>query len=128
MNEHAQWIRSALKTTPSPLGEKVALILGQTFSGIYHLDHKSLKEAKWDDDLFIEVRLRNRDCLATFDFDYLTTLVILAHDQCVRLEISASYRGVLWLIFHPRSGREGRMYQRHPTIEEAIANARRKNL
>lgn len=62
--------------------------------------------------------------LSTFDFDYLTRLVVLAHDRCVRVEIVSSAPGRVGLVLHKRAGRDGSSYERHPTIEEAIVRIR----
>lgn len=62
--------------------------------------------------------------LSTWDFDYLTRLVVLAHDECVRVEIVSSGPGRIGLALHKRSGRQGPMYDRHPSMEEAIARVR----
>lgn len=66
--------------------------------------------------------------LSTFDFDYLTRLVVLAHDACVRVEIVSSGPGRIGLVLHKRAGRTGSSYDRHPTIEEAIERVRPKRL
>lgn len=41
--------------------------------------------------------------LSTFDFDYLTRLVVLAHDACVRVEIVSSGPGRIGLVLHKRA-------------------------
>jgi hypothetical protein len=46
--------------------------------------------------------------------------VILCHDACLRLEMSASMNR-LELVFHPRT-REGGMMSRHPSIADAVAH------
>lgn len=61
---------------------------------------------------------------ATFDFNDLTRAVIMAHDRMIRFEIMPSGPGLLKLHLHKRHQREGRMFERHPTIEEAIADCR----
>jgi len=66
--------------------------------------------------------------LSTFDFDYLTRLVVLAHDACVRVEIVSTRPGRVGLVLHKRAGRTGSSYDRHPTIEEAIERVRPKRL
>lgn len=57
--------------------------------------------------------------LSTFDFNDLTRLVLLAHDRCVRVAVeplNCKYvRIAIW-----KREREGSMYERHPTIEQAI--------
>lgn len=62
--------------------------------------------------------------LSTFDFDYLSRLVVLAHDHCVRVEITSSAPGRVGLVLHKRHGREGGISTRHPTIEETIQRVR----
>lgn len=66
--------------------------------------------------------------LSTFDFDYLTRLVVLAHDACVRVEIVSSGPGRIGLVLHKRAGRTGSSHDRHPTMEEAIERVRPKRL
>ncbi len=61
---------------------------------------------------------------ATFDFSLLTRAVIMAHDRMIRFEISPSGPRMLKLHLHKRHAREGRMYERHPTIEDAIKDNR----
>lgn len=57
--------------------------------------------------------------LATFDMAGLTTLVIGAHDECIRVEINpVNFRNVA-ICMWPRQ-REGGISERHPTIEQAI--------
>lgn len=61
--------------------------------------------------------------LSTFDFSQLTRLVIVAHDECVRIEIQPASKDYLYIYMSPRE-REGDMTRRHPTIEDAIAALR----
>jgi len=56
---------------------------------------------------------------ATYDFDGLTRLVILAHDRCIRAEIEPGGPGRLKVVLHKRQ-RDGVMHERHPTIQQAI--------
>lgn len=64
--------------------------------------------------------------ISTFDFDLLTRAVFLAHDRCIRLEILSSGPGMLKLALHRRHKREGYISERHPTIEQALADWRTK--
>lgn len=63
--------------------------------------------------------------LSTWDFNRLTRLVIGAHDECIRVEISPRAFRYLSIQMWPRDGREGCMSRRHPTIEQAIESYRR---
>ena len=62
---------------------------------------------------------------ATFDFNQLTHIVVLAHDRMIRVEIGSSGPRMFRVIMFKRHTREGRMSQKHPTIEDAIAVIRR---
>jgi len=63
--------------------------------------------------------------LATFDFNELTRLVFLAHDRCIRAEISQGGPNRLGIAIWKRE-RGGSMYERHPTIEQAVDEWREK--
>lgn len=93
--------------------------LSQLFLGWHHI-HGKLHE--WGDG--IKLNTSQTGSFATFDFDGLTRAVVMAHDRMIRLEISPSGPGMLGLICHKRHCREGRVYERHPTIEEAIKRIR----
>jgi hypothetical protein len=61
--------------------------------------------------------------MATFDFNELTRLVLLAHERCIRAEISQGGPNRLRIAIWKRE-REGAMHERHPTIEQAIEEFR----
>lgn len=58
--------------------------------------------------------------LATFDFDHMTRLVLGAHEYCVRVSVTNGGPNRLKIWVWDRK-REGRMSERHPTIEQAMA-------
>jgi hypothetical protein len=62
---------------------------------------------------------------ATFDYDRLTRLVVLAHDRMIRVDLVPSGPGRVGFTFWKRHTREGSMFERHPTMEQAIAMHRR---
>src|SRR6185503_20091932 len=64
--------------------------------------------------------------LSTYDGDTLTRLVVASHDECVRLQVDPSGPRGLALRFHPRI-RAGHLFQRHPTIEQAISAIRQEH-
>ncbi len=120
----ADWIQSALKRELSPLGEAVADLLGDVFTGIYHLDAKQLAKVEWDDNQSITVRLYYQS-LSTFDDENLTRLVVFAHDRMVRVSISAVAPKLLELMFHQRHTRTGGVWERMPTMETHLAAIRK---
>ena len=63
--------------------------------------------------------------LATFDFSMLTRLVFLAHDKCVRVSIMNSGPGMIKIVLYQRSRRDGYVFERHPTIENALKDWRK---
>ena len=119
----ADWLEESCKIKMSPFGRKVADILGQVWRGIYHLDyHGSLHKVDWMDDRFIRITITGE--LATFDSQHLTELVVAAHDCCIRVSIGACNMQRIALEFSRRTARDGNLYLRHPTIEQAVASWR----
>jgi hypothetical protein len=119
----AEWLQAQLKyvhpeITLSPLGVNVANLLGELFLGLYHLDHKALYRAEWDNTHHIIVSIGWQDW-STVDFDKLTRLVFLAHWMALRVNLEGSKSHYIRLMFHQRS-RLGDSYQRHPTLDEAV--------
>jgi hypothetical protein len=64
--------------------------------------------------------------LSTFDTDGLTTLVLLAHDRCVRVELGNAGPSRTAVILHRRHSRSGGFDTRHPTIEGALERWRQR--
>ncbi len=65
----------------------------------------------------------DRGSLATYDFNELTRFVVMAHDQCIRVEINGVSKNVLRISIWKR-GREGGMSERHIDLETAITQIR----
>jgi hypothetical protein len=94
-------------------------LLCDLFSGKHHI-HNPIYE--WGTG--IRVTASNHR-FSTFDFSLLTSLVLLAHDRCIRAEISGGGPGRVAINLHKRHKRDGPTHQRHPTIEQAIVTHRR---
>jgi hypothetical protein len=101
-----------------------AKFLAELFGGFNHLYGK-FHEARGG--LYINCTNASNK-FATFDFDYLTRAVIMAHDQSIRFSIEPSGPGMLKLCATKRATREGRMSERHPTLEDAIRAIGRKQI
>lgn len=61
--------------------------------------------------------------LATFDFNQLTRLVFMAHDRAVRVSVMGHGMSRIRITIFNRD-RSGHMYQRHPTLAEALSDWR----
>ncbi|MGU3495896.1 hypothetical protein ACLBXM_17790 [Xanthobacteraceae bacterium A53D] len=103
----------------NPFQQKVITILGITGRGIYNAPvvwssvvwrHPWLMILSW------------RQSMASFDFDQLTTMLFLAHDARIRLEVAPKMRH-LELHFHKREPRAAgdRTFVGHPSLEQAVA-------
>lgn len=92
--------------------QRMEAVLAEAYHGIHHVGNIKKTERYW--------QVTVPAGIATFDFDTLTLLVLAAHEHCVRVEISNGGPNMLLIRLHPRK-REGRMFERHPTIEDAIA-------
>ena len=119
----SDWIRESLKKPMSAIGVKAADILGEAYCGIYHLPHNSVRNTDWADVHCVKVWVY--DDLSTCDAETLTTLVIMCHEQCVRMTIRAHNRRRLCLWFSPRDRDAKSRSYTHPTIEQAIELVRR---
>lgn len=115
----------------SAVGALAADILQEVYGGIYHIE--GVEKISFAGS-YVEVPIHGS--LSTYDWNLLTRLVVLAHDRCVRIEVSAklvkgSYEGdeyespELVLLFHKRE-RGGDWYHGHPTMEEAIKTIRER--
>lgn len=94
---------------------RCACLIAEVFRGFHHLN-----EFKQRSD-GVSVNITQND-LATYDFSELTQLVILAHDRCIRVSIATAGMR-LQIRAWPRV-RDGNMFDRHPTMEQAIAKFR----
>lgn len=114
----------ACGTKLSDFGREVADLLGDLYRGIYHINGSALthKRTNWAHESRIEIVLHGS--MATFDGAELTRLVVLCHDRCIRCELCAASNGYLRLFFSKRKGREGNIYERHPTLETHVSGIR----
>lgn len=113
----ATWLRQCRITNISPLGEQVAILLGDLFGGLHHLD--GAERVDWSNTHHIQVRVANKEW-GSFDSNLLTKLVFLAHDRCLRVSVNPRSVYALNLLFHQRK-RDGGLWERHPTIDQALA-------
>jgi hypothetical protein len=91
-------------------------LLCALFRGSHHLDGTIRECGEGIEYIFF-------GSMATWDFDELTRLVVLAHDRCIRAEVHPCTPQMLRLFLHVRE-RTGSVSHRHPTIEDAMASCR----
>lgn len=63
--------------------------------------------------------------VSTYDDDHLTKIVLASHKFGLRAEITNNGMRGLKILLHNRTGRTGRLYERHPEISETIKNYER---
>lgn len=108
-----------------PFEVRANRVLATAFGGLHHVprivkhDQGHERYEMWE--------VNTWDDLSTWDFNILTVLVIMAHDQCVRLSICHSGPRMVKIRMWPRK-RHGGITERHPTIEEAIDRVRKRVL
>ena len=118
----AEWVSRACKRELSEFQARAVNLLCAA-QGIGPYDFRSTWEsAEWSYGKGCRFKLYPR-ALATYDFDGLTRLVIGAHEQCIRVEIEPVNMQLIAIVMHPRQ-RDGSMYERHPSIEQAVENYR----
>jgi hypothetical protein len=111
------WMKSSGKKL-SPFGERVADMLHEVFEGIYHVSTEVWK-ADFTGDKYIAVTFYENGNFATYDSDYLTRLVLLAHERNIRVCIRASTHRYLKVEFM-KVDRGGFFADRHPTLIESM--------
>lgn len=104
----------------------VGLLVTAFRTGVYNLP-VIWKRVDWRYGNGVSFIIGNRPALASWDFNHLTRLVIGAHDECIRVEVEPHGFGYLRINMWPRAGRTGSMFERHPSIEDAIADYRIDN-
>lgn len=120
--EGSNWVAQQ-RIPMSPLGRRVADLLGEWARGIYHLSD-AVMSPKSNLSSHGHCKLIYRPGYATFDTvdgDDLTRLVFLAHDYGIRVELRPHGFGYMRMMFSQRETRDGGISERHPTAEQALA-------
>ncbi|MCK5344001.1 MAG: hypothetical protein KAR20_11385 [Candidatus Heimdallarchaeota archaeon] len=115
MSEEIDFINGYRKEWMSDDQWECYKLAADLFRGFHHLPRKIKPFGTG-------IEMNPRGSFSTYDFSHLTEMVLLCHERCIRGEILPSGPGRLKLVFHKRHAREGRMSERHPTIEEVLKN------
>jgi len=95
--------------------EKAERFVSDVFGGDHRVSRLERKSNHW---LCVP-----RGSLSTWDDDKLTRIVIASHKYGIRAEVTNHGMRCVKILLHNRTSREGRMFKRHPTIEQAIERA-----
>jgi hypothetical protein len=110
----------------SPLGRRVALLV-ERWVGVHHVDASRLARVEWSNPIHMTLACPNYvGDLSTYDSDYLTRLVLLAHDLCVRVGIEPRGPKCVSLSFTPRTREDG-FARHHPRIEDVVTEWRARH-
>jgi hypothetical protein len=117
------WVESTFNLSLTPFQRAAVEVLCRACGcGPYNMGN-TFKNAEWNFGYGVSFQVERRH-FATTDSNGLTTLVIAAHEEAMRVEISSATFTHLTITFHPRE-RPGDFSKRHPTIEEAVARYRK---
>lgn len=99
-----------------PFIDKVSAFVDYVFGGEHHLSRLEFKNNH-------AVAIPHGS-LATFDGHALTRVVLASHWLGLRADVdNHGMRGVK-ILLHNRTAREGRLWERHPALDDLIAMAR----
>lgn len=95
-----------------------AQLFARVVGGFHHVNSDF---KKWGSGIKINSHSR---AWASFDYNNLTKLIVLGHDEMIRIEVVPSGPNMVGFALWKRHKRKGGMAERHPTIEEAISTIR----
>ena len=122
MSWESQWVAQFLKRELTPFHcDAVTLICRAKRCGPYDFA-TTFRRANWEYGLGVSFIVKG--CFSTFDSDGLTRLVIGAHDRCIRVQVEGCGPNLMRICMWPRKSREGQLFERHPTLEQAAASIR----
>jgi hypothetical protein len=109
----------------SRLGRRVALLV-ERWVGVHYVGDGLLERADWSHPHHVTLACPPYANLATYDGDYLTRLVLLAHDLALRVEVRPHGPQYVGLFFTMRSRADG-FARHHPTIEDVVTEWRARH-
>jgi len=108
----------------SDKGARCAEFVYQFYCGWHHFPH-DVKKIDWSAGYIAFTHKWH--ALSTFDSNALTSLVLMAHDYAIRVEVEPAMR-YLRIVLHPRDiAAIAGGWCGHPTMENALAKWRERN-
>lgn len=109
--------------TTNKLNKDIAIkYFSRLFKGKHHIPSEVRAYKDYTDAWYVTHFMN----MSTYDGDTLTRAVFLAHDMCVRLDIKPASPMYIKLVISKRD-REGLIYDKHPTLGEALRVWRENN-
>ena len=121
----ADWVEGACGVHLNEFQRKAVRLLCRAMRcGPYDLG-RTFETAEWAGERWVRfIVYAKGGRLCTVDGDGLTRLVIGAHEEMIRVDVSPHTFCHLEILMHRRHTREGSISQRHPTIEQAVESYR----
>lgn len=89
------------------------------YGGVHHIPNGSI--IKYGSGWSVN---NNNGSLSSYDSNDLTRLVVMAHDECIRVELIPARQGVIKIAIWKRE-RVGNFMDKHPTLEHHIQDIRK---
>jgi len=119
----AEWVKNAYSRELSEFQARAVNLLCRAMGcGPYDLG-STFEKADWQYGYGVRFTVYAKCGFSTFDGSKLTTLVIGAHEEAIRVEIEPCNPSYLRVCMWQRQ-RDGEISQRHPTIEQAVETYR----
>lgn len=100
-------------------GARCALLLDRWLGGLHHMPREqNLYKTDWSGRYVEVVSGSFAGGLSTFDNGGLTSLVLLAHEHCVRVEIGPARASKISIMIHPRSINSDGFSSRHDSLSK----------
>lgn len=102
--------------TREPLTKEEAIeFFSKLYYGKHHIPGNEPKQSGYGWSVH-----HDRGGMSTFDYSDLTRLVLMAHKNCIRADVSAIRNGIIKITIWKRYRDAKDISMRHPTIEQAI--------
>ena len=119
---NVQWVAAFLDRELTLPEQALVWVLCAGRWNAYHIDGTWQRLKEWGNGVAVNFEPGNG--LATYDSSELTSIVIAAHDIGARVSISPCSPRHLRIVLHLK-GRDNEMWERHPTLEQAIVRLRK---